>query len=124
MRRPHWRKMTWVLIIWCALILIWAIAGGSSAAHETATNCAHQTNAYFTHKDCVNASETGAGIGEAFVFLIGFVGFVFFAIIWFMSRPKRRDCPVCGNAVKRGVTACGSCGYDFAAAAKSPIATT
>ena len=34
-----------------------------------------------------------------------------------VTRPKGRDCPACGTKVKRGQTACGSCGHDFASAA-------
>jgi hypothetical protein len=100
-----WRKMTWVLLIWCLLIVIWAIAGGSSASHD----CGAQTYQ--------NACNAGVGIGVALILVIGFVGFVFFSLIWLMSRPRTRSCPVCGNDVKRGATVCPSCDHDFAAAA-------
>jgi hypothetical protein len=112
--RPHWRKMTWVLIIWCALILIWAIAGGSSASND----CSHQATELNR-----NACDTGAGIGVAIVLLIGFFGFVFFGLIWFMTRPRGRDCPACGELVKKGQTTCPNCGHDFAAAARVQVAT-
>lgn len=105
MRR--WRKMTWVLAVWCILILVWAIAGGGGAAND----CMNQSSDQFGQQAC----QAGAGIGIAIILLIGFVGFVFFALIWFMSRPRGRDCPVCGEPVKRGVTACPSCHHDFAA---------
>lgn len=105
MRRPHWRKMTWVLIIWCALIIYWIAAGASS------THCSG------TYGSACNA---GKGIGAAIILLIGFFGFVFFSLIWFMSRPRNRDCPACGNSVKRGVTVCLTCGHDFAAATRTP----
>jgi hypothetical protein len=72
MRRPHWRKMTWVLILWSALILVWAIAGGASASND----CANEGT-----KLNQDACNTGAGIGIAIVLLIGFVGFVFFSLI-------------------------------------------
>src|SRR5436190_16419996 len=102
MPRPHWRKMTWVLIIWSAFILIWAIAGGASnKCGEEATRLNQQ------------ACEAGTGIGVAIILLIGFFGFVFLALIWFMTRPKGRECPVCGELVKKGRTTCQECGYDF-----------
>ena len=113
MRRPHWRKMTWVLIIWCAIILIWAIAG--TAGNDCATQAGDQ---FLSAKDAQSACEAGTGIGVALVLLIGFFGFVFFGLIWFMTRPKGRDCPVCGSTVKRGMTVCSSCGHDFAAAVR------
>lgn len=71
------RKMTWVLIIWCALILVWAIAGGSNA------DCGEERN-----ESLRSACEAGAGIGILLILLIGFFGFVFLSIIWFMTRPK------------------------------------
>jgi hypothetical protein len=106
MPRPHWRKMTWVLIIWSVLILIWAIGGGAS------NDCGSETTQ--TAKD---ACEAGTGIGVALILFIGFIGFVFLSLIWLMTRPKGRDCPVCGEKVKRGQTKCPHCGHDFAAAA-------
>ena len=118
MKRPHWRKMTWVLIVWCAIILLWAIAGGASSAND----CSHQTgSAFLSAQSAKNACDAGTSIGVALILLIGFFGFVFFALIWFMTRPKGRDCPVCGERVKRGLTSCASCGHDFRAAI-SPIA--
>jgi hypothetical protein len=74
-----WRKMTWVLIVWCAIILVWAIAGGGAAADD----CADKVNQL--NQD---ACEAGTGIGIAIILLIGFFGFAFFSIIWFMTRPK------------------------------------
>jgi hypothetical protein len=107
--------MTWVLIVWCVAILVWAVSGASTASQCTGTYA--------------NACQAGTGIGVAIILLIGFVGFVFFSLIWFMTRPKGRHCPACGEVAKRGVTACKSCGFDFAAAARTgqapaaPIAT-
>jgi hypothetical protein len=95
--------MTWVLIIWSALILIWAIAGGAS------NDCASETTQL--NQD---ACEAGTGIGVAIVLFIGFIGFVFFSLIWFMTRPRGRDCPVCGELVRKGRTQCQNCGHDFA----------
>lgn len=113
MRRPHWRKTTWAIVVWCAVIIIWAIAGGSNAAN----NC--QAQGYYK-----NACDAGAGIGVALILLIGFVGFVFLSLIWFMTGRRRRDCPACGRGVKRGETVCPGCGHDFAAAARGSYATS
>src|SRR4029079_17447297 len=99
--------MTWVLILWCALILIWAIAGGNNAQNHCNAHTQLQQD----------ACAAGTGIGVAIVLLIGFFGFVFFGLIWFMTRPKGRNCPVCGEPVKRGRTTCAKCGYDFSVGA-------
>jgi hypothetical protein len=106
MRR--WRKMTWVIWLWCAAIIVWAVAGGSSAAN----NCSDAA-----YQDACNA---GAGIGVAIILLIGFFGFVFLALIWFMTRPKTRPCPRCGDDVKKGIVVCRSCGFDFATIGSTP----
>ena len=97
-----WRKMTWVVIAWTVLILVWIITG--AAANE----CADEVD-QLSREAC----EAGTGIGVALIALIGFFGFVFLSIIWFMTRPRTRDCPRCGSDVKKGVMTCKSCGYDF-----------
>lgn len=115
---PHWRKSTWAIIVWCAAILVWAIAGGGNAANS----CSHQAGSqYLSAQDAQSACTAGAGIGIAVILLIGFFGFVFLSLIWFMTRTRSRDCPVCGSAVKRGLTVCKGCGYNFAGTAAAPI---
>jgi len=99
--------MTWVLIIWSALILVWAIAGAAGNSCDTeATQLSRE------------ACEAGTGIGVALILFFGFFGFVFFSLIWFMTRPSGRECPACGERVKKGLTKCPECGHDFAAAAQ------
>jgi hypothetical protein len=71
--------MTWVLIAWSTLILIWAIAGGADAAED----CENEAERTFQE-----ACEAGAGIGILLILFIGFIGFVFFSLIWFMTRPQ------------------------------------
>ncbi|HWM54199.1 MAG TPA: hypothetical protein VNO20_02255 [Solirubrobacterales bacterium] len=99
--------MTWALIVWSTLILLWAIAG---AAGSDCTSEATQLEQ--------EACEAGTGIGVALILFIGFIGFVFLSLIWLMTRPKGRVCPVCGERVKKGLTACPGCNHDFAAAAQ------
>jgi hypothetical protein len=105
MRRiiPRWRKATWALVIWCVVILVWAIAGAAG------NDCANQA----TNLD-TSACQAGTGIGVALILLLGFFGFVFFSLIWLMSRPRKRECPRCGEDVKKGKTVCPSCQFDFA----------
>ena len=110
MPRPHWRKMTWVLIIWTALILVWMIAGAAG------NDCASETS-----EAAESGCEAGTGIGVALIGVLGFMGFVFLSLIWFMTRPRGRECPACGEKVKKGRTECPNCGHDFAAAASRDI---
>ena len=99
--------MTWALILWSVLMLVWIIAGGAGA------NCGQYAPDSPERIGC----EAGTGIGIAGLMFLWFIGFVILALIWFMTRPKGRDCPVCGTLVKRGQTKCPSCGHDFAEAA-------
>lgn len=94
-----WRKMTWVLWIWSALILVWAIGGGGSAASD----CTRETGTEFISASTAqDACTAGAGIAIAFILFIGFVGFVFFSLIWFMTRPKEKAQPVTPTAAPPG----------------------
>lgn len=108
MRR--WRKMTWTIIAWCVLMAIWII--GAIASADPESQCARE--AY--RGACEAGSTAGTGIGVLALWFIWFFGFIILSLIWFMTRPKGRECPVCGENVKRGRTICPSCQYDFAAA--------
>jgi hypothetical protein len=115
-----WRKMTWVLWIWSILIVVWMVAGASAA------DCSSEKgDAFLSAKDAQDACAAGAGIGVLAVALIGFFGFAFLFMIWFMTRPKVRPCPRCGEDVKKGVMECRSCGFDFQTlGASAPVAQT
>jgi hypothetical protein len=114
----HWRKMTWVIVLWCVAIIVWAVAGASTTHHDVQTCLAQGV---LTRQECQSAADAGAGIGIGIILFIGFIGFVFLSLIWLMTRPRGRDCPVCGNLVKRGKTVCPSCQYDFRTAATGTV---
>jgi len=121
MRRfiPRWRKMTWVFLIVNALFVLWVAVGISSRASEDCATDPSVTSGVLTESECIAASDVGTGIGVALIFVLWFFVFVVVSLIWLMSRPKRRSCPVCGEDVKKGRTTCQNCGHDFAAAAKA-----
>jgi hypothetical protein len=61
-----------------------------------------------------------AGVAPSFwqpFLMFWVIGLVIGGIVWLAIRPKKRMCPVCGDEVPRGLTACPSCGHDFSAAA-------
>jgi hypothetical protein len=107
----RWRKMTWVLNIWNLIFLIWIIAGISDRASKS---CPPGDSL------CVDASDAGTGIGVAIIIFLWFLGFIVLAIVWLMTRRHGRLCPHCGEDVKKGLTACKSCGYDFTIGGKPP----
>jgi len=100
----RWRKMTWVLNVWNVIFLIWIIGGISSRPSQS---CPPGDSL------CVNASDTGTGIGVALIIFLWFLGFVVLSLIWVMTRRRGRLCPHCGEDVKKGRTTCAKCGYDF-----------
>lgn len=115
MSRPHWRKMTWVLIIFTAIMFAWMI-GGAIDAQDSAECDAEPTREL--RQICEDATDVGTGIGIGLIFVLWFIGFVILSLIWLMTRPKGRDCPACGETVKKGRTTCPNCNFDLAAAAR------
>jgi hypothetical protein len=106
---PRWRKATWAVVIWTVLMVLWAV---SASAMSTTDVCSTAT-----YTDACQAGATiGKGIAVTLIFVIWFLGFIVFSLIWLMSRPQRRLCPVCGEQVKKGLMACPKCGYNFAQA--------
>ena len=73
------RKMTYVLWAWCLAIIFWAATGAASTPKQ---HCGAYQHA------CTQGAQAGTAIGVALILLVGFFGFVFFSIIWFMTRPK------------------------------------
>ena len=102
---PHWRKATWTIVIWTALMAALAIA----AANSGNQTCARQTYA--------SSCAAWTAIDVMLLLLSWFIGFIVASLIWLLSRPPRRRCLVCGHGVKKVLTACQKCGYNFADAA-------
>lgn len=87
-RRPHWRKMSWALILFTVLMLVWAIVGVSGSDSSNVSNCVQQGAGYLSQKACQDANDVGTGIGLAVLFVFWFVGFIVLSLIWFMTKPK------------------------------------
>lgn len=110
----RWRKMTWAILVFSGLMLAWIIAGTSTAA------CGEYAPGTPDREACELGEDIGTGIGVALIFFLWFIGFVILSIVWFMTRPRHRQCPRCGEDVKKGLTTCRKCGYDFAAGLPQP----
>jgi hypothetical protein len=126
-----WRKMTWAIHVWNAIFVIWILWGifnvSQINAADTCSTDPSVLNGILTQSQCEDASNAGtaigAGLGFSMILGLWFVGFVVLAIIWLMTKPARRSCPVCGESVKIGVTVCEACGHDFALAVAATAAT-
>jgi hypothetical protein len=77
-----WRKMTWAILIWTALFIVWGATGVGAVSNE----CAGMTGDELA--TCQAATAIGGGIGLTFIFMLWFIGFIVLAIIWFMTRPR------------------------------------
>jgi hypothetical protein len=79
---PRWRKATWALLIWTALMGIW-IAAGIGAVSNSCDTLAGQAL-----ETCQAGVAVGGGLGVTFIIIIWFIGFIVLGLIWLMSRPK------------------------------------
>ncbi len=95
---------------------LWMASGAAAVSDNCAGKIGHDLSI------CQAGTAIGGGIAFTFIVAIWFIGFVVLSLIWLMSRPQRRLCPVCGEQVKKGLTACPKCHYDFAAAATAGVA--
>jgi predicted nucleic acid-binding Zn ribbon protein len=103
---PRWRIFTWVILAFNLLMLIWVISGIASNAR----NCSGLTGDALTN---CQAGNVGTGIGVGLLILLWALGDIILGVLWLVTRPRTRDCPVCGNGVRSGMTQCRTCGYDF-----------
>lgn len=104
---PRWRIPTWLLLIWSGLIGAWLF----SAVVLVADACDNVTGE--SRDACLAGTAIGGGLAITFILFIWFMGFVVLGLVWLMSRPQRRPCPRCGYNVKKGLTTCPHCAFEF-----------
>lgn len=110
---PKLRPFTWVILAVNAIFVAWIIGGAVSASHQT---CSPGLSA----QACQSASAIGTGIGVALIIGLWVAADFILGVLWLITRPRGRDCPVCGKTVKPGLTHCLSCGTSFAAVYGGP----
>ncbi len=101
------RPMTWVVLAFNLLMLIWVISVGGAAAGECEGMRGAELDA------CETGTAIGAGVGFIFILVLWALGDVILGVIWLVTRGSKRTCPQCGKDVKKGLVQCKSCGYDF-----------
>jgi hypothetical protein len=67
----------------------------------------------------IDGTESDTAIGLGFMFIIFWLAIMntFLYVLYRITGGKRRECPACGVAVKKGLTVCPSCNFDFMKAA-------
>jgi hypothetical protein len=73
--RPHWRKSTWALIVWSALMAYWLIGYSVQGCHESG-------------QAAQSGCEAGTTIGVFMILVVAGLGFIVLSLIWLMSRKK------------------------------------
>lgn len=114
-RFPRWRIFTWVILAFNLIMLIWVV----SAIAANASTCSGLTGDALTN---CKLNNVGTGIGVTALIVLWALGDIILGVLWLVTRPRTRDCPVCGNNVRRGSTRCVACGYDFSQLLAPPTA--
>jgi len=92
-RKRKLRKLTWAIIIFNVLMLVWIVGGSISAANSA--DCAAQTgSAYLSATDAQDACEAGTAIGAGIavfglLFLTMMVD-VILGVVWLVTRKNHQ----------------------------------
>jgi len=57
--------------------------------------------------------EMAVGVYAIFSLLIWAIINIILYVLYRVTARKQRKCPACGNNVKKGLTVCPACSYDF-----------
>ena len=79
---PHWRKATWALALFNALILFWLVSGLAATSDSCSGLGGDSLSA------CQAGTAIGGGLAVTFILIVWFMGFVVLGLIWLMSRPR------------------------------------
>lgn len=114
MERPHWRKMSWVVLTWNALMVVLTIGAFAFAhSHHTCQNLPTQL--------CDQATSAITTAGAWVVVAIWLIGDVLLGGIWLATKQSWRVCPACGLPLGAESKRCDACGARLSA---SPPVTT
>jgi hypothetical protein len=88
---PKWRKMTWVVLVFNALMLLWVTVGINDRPSKDCATDPAVVAGTMSLDTCQAASDVGTGLGVALVGVLWFLGFIVLSLIWLMSRPRRQE---------------------------------
>ncbi len=110
MRRPYWRKTTWIVVLWIVVFVVWAIALALNSDPTDLHTCLSEGRSL---PECQQVVPGAAASGAAIVVLICVLGLIPLSLIWLLTGLRRPDCGACGRPVRRWRRRCPSCGYDM-----------
>ena len=100
----HWRKMTWVLLLFVTVIVVLVAINSNGFA------CGRSDQPGTQSAGCELQLSSQGGL----VFCVGAIGFIVLGVGWLMTRPPQpfpHICPTCGLPIKQGRNSCAKCGY-------------
>ena len=101
------RPLSWVIIV----INIFFLYGTISGISNSSKNCDGLTGDDLSI--CQAGTAVGAGIGVGIILFFWVMVDLILLIVWLVTNKNQRECPKCGKRVKRGLTTCSSCKYEF-----------
>jgi hypothetical protein len=100
MKFLKWRKMTWAILAWSGICLVWIIAGTSSSPASSCATDPDVINGVMSRHACETASNVGTGIGVTLVAGLWFVGFLILSLVWFMTKPRQQEVIVVKEVIR------------------------
>ncbi len=96
MRRPHWRVLTWVILVFNVLMLIWLVAGVGTTVSDA--DCASEATKALRDA-CEAGTGVGAALGAGIIIFLWVAGDVILGVIWLVTgRAGRRATAGRGSA--------------------------
>jgi hypothetical protein len=100
--RVIWKKMTWVLILWCAIIAGWLI----TRVH--ANHCSMQHGSWFLGQQASrDACRIGARFNIGVMIMVGVAGFVILSLLWLIA-PRRKPETITADDDQRTLSGVGA----------------
>lgn len=84
-RFPRWRPLTWVILLFNALMLLWLVTG-INAADDAGKDCRGE-------ELCENANDVGTALGAGFIVFLWMAGAVILGVIWLVTGRSGRRPP-------------------------------
>lgn len=82
-RFPRWRPLTWVILAFNLLMLLWLSVGINAASDDESCRTGDQL--------CEDANDLGTALGAGFVLFVWAAGAVILGVIWLVTnRPSER----------------------------------
>jgi len=101
------RPLSWVIIA-VNLFFVYATFSGLSGASKSCDGLSGDDLSV-----CQAGTAIGASLGVGIILFFWVLIDLILLVIWLVTNKNQRECPKCGRRVKRGLTECAKCGYQF-----------